>query len=182
MGCNCFKTTTVSPPIPKDCKDCFGAPSYLVSCNEGLIPCGGVGSVDTLEDFDSTLCDGPLTFSITDHSEELINVTIDSSGVISFETAEAYYRESLYTITYRIDCESKGVAAFGQISLCVQDLCAGVTCNEAQECEKCTGNCIDKVSDLSIGGGNTEVNKDIEGSSDLSITSGSSSDLSIEQN
>lgn len=179
MGCNCYRTTVVVPPTKDPCTDCLVTQSYLIKCGDGPNPCGGTGSVDISENNDYSACSGGIGYSIVEHSPELGGVSIAPDGLITFTTLITTPSNPEYFITYRAKCDSSILSATGTVNICTTNLCQGVVCPDGQECESCTGNCVDTVSDLGLQNGNTGVNQGFPTGSDLTIGGPDGSDLSI---
>lgn len=59
-----------------------------------------------------------------------------------------------YRISWKAVCSLYGMEVSGTLDVTIEDLCVGVTCEDtSQECNKCSGECEDKESDMEASGG-----------------------------
>lgn len=82
----------------------------------------------TYEDFDST--EGSPQILLTSDATVVPNKT--------------------YVIKGTLSCDNTGITRDFSINVTITDLCEGVSCGPGQECDKCTGLCVDLESDLLV--------------------------------
>lgn len=158
MACNCIgKPIVVTDP---SCEDCLKIVSLRYPCANGPAPCGGsegtlVEDLSLLNDVDACDC-GTAVYSIVSYDEEgFDSVSITSGGVLTAITSDSFTNKKEYLIVYKVDCPCSILSGTGNIYVCMENLCAGKTCDSGKYCDQCDGLCKESSSDLGLGGGVT---------------------------
>ena len=102
-GCKCdHGTVIVDPGGPIPCDDCLYVTSHVVSCDDGVGPCGETGT-KVIE----TNCTDP-TFTVIYYDSAFENVSIsqiEGAWTITYDTVEGEaVANSYYEIRYKVGC------------------------------------------------------------------------------
>lgn len=151
-GCRCdHGTIIVDPGTPVPCESCFYVTSHIIACDEEIGPCADSGS-QVIE----TNC-ANATFSIIYYDTAFENVAInlvEDAWVLTFDTVEGQSTpNTYYEIRYKATCSGgdfDGLSVIGTVTVCIKDLCYGVTCGQGETCDECTGNCVPAELNLGI--------------------------------
>ena len=153
MSCTCIPQI-VEDNTRKSCKDCLIVRNLYYSCTEAPAPCGGVINLNLADYNDLSACDECTPVYILDgYDPAFSSVTLSSNGVMDITLGNNFNPNETYTIYYSVDCPCSILSASATVKVCFKDICLGVDCPSNQECDKCTGTCVDKQSDLDIDNG-----------------------------
>lgn len=137
MGiCQCIITSP--PPVPCSNGNCIYAPNMLVT---NVTACAGVSTVD-LSPVVAVCGADTVHYTIT-HTQNVASVSITEESII-FTPVDNNYEEGI--IKYRIRCGN--LSKTGTIIIVYKNECLSITCDENEQCDKCTGNCIPLPPDL----------------------------------
>lgn len=150
-GCKCdHGTVIVDPGGPTPCDHCLYVTSHIVSCNDGVGPCGETGSLVL-----TTNCSNP-SFSVIYHDSAFENVSISQVGddwTLFYDTvAETAVPNTYYEIRYKVSCNGgtfDGLSVIGSTSACIRNLCKDVVCPEGEVCNPCDGICA--AAEINLG-------------------------------
>jgi|WetSurMetagenome_2_1015567.scaffolds.fasta_scaffold89354_2 hypothetical protein len=156
MACGCIgKPIVITDP---NCEDCLKIVSLRYACANGPAPCGGdegtlVEDLSLLNDVDACDCGEDAVYSIVSYDTDAFeSVTITSGGVLTAITTDNFVSKKEYLIVYKVDCPCSILSATGNIYVCMENLCAGKTCDDGEYCDQCDGLCKESESDLGLGG------------------------------
>jgi len=150
-GCKCdHGTVIVDPGGPIPCDDCLYVTSHVVSCDDGVGPCGETGT-KVIE----TNCTDP-TFTVIYYDSAFENVSIsqiEGAWTITYDTVEGEaVANSYYEIRYKVVCgggDFDGLSVIGSASICIRNLCKDVVCDGDEVCNPCDGSC--GPADINLG-------------------------------
>lgn len=153
--CLCNPSIPNDPPCPEDC-NCLHLCSITINAysDEAVGPCAAVGSIDVSdEQYGHDLCacgDDPGYWSIEDYDKDIfINVTTTTAGVLTWTTKGPESLDKQYgAITMKFCCGR--LAAYMCVIIGVKDLCKCPDCSACQECDPCTGLCLDGDINMKI--------------------------------
>lgn len=128
--------------------ECYGTPTV----SEATVACGGADYIyDATTGLNIASCDGTTTWTVT--APTAISPVINSAGLITYDITEFAVPGTTYRITWKGVCSLYGMEVTGYIDVTIPNLCIGADpCAANQECDKCTGLCVDKESDMSASG------------------------------
>lgn len=154
--CACFaQITSPTPPCTKN-GDCVFAPNMLVSGDTSVYPCGvgGTDGVITLTDKVRLSNNGATaTYKIESNSVNLQSLTINEDEITFQANHDPLVEGSSYlTAQIQYSVTQGGLKDFGIIDIIFRSRCTGVGCSDTQECDPCTGNCVEKSVDIDISG------------------------------
>lgn len=136
MSCYCF--TTVIPPA-NPCSGCLQVNGLRVGCADGPEPCGNTVQINLAEKNDLTICTGVPVWSLKYWDPiAFTNVTLNQSGLLSFDTTNYYKHGKEFRITYEVDCPNSIHRAEADIWVCFKNPCD----DGCTDCNPCTGNCL----------------------------------------
>lgn len=133
---------------PKD--RCICTKAYRNLCSKGPNPCAASFQLDLTEYVENSINDTE-TFELVKYNVNgFSSVTVSSAGLLQATTDGIGGEE--YIIEYKVSTVEDGVtySVNGYVYLCLKDLCRGVTCAEGEECDNCTGSCVNIVADLEL--------------------------------
>ncbi|MCO6499663.1 MAG: hypothetical protein J5I47_04690 [Vicingus serpentipes] len=166
--CFCIMTTKPPSPPPCDCPECcLKACKAVLSCNDAIGPCGQTGAFDlTTLPHIQTGCTGPLRFALEKEDGFFPFVNITEAGILTWVTPGADFVDDFGEICYRIacatDCEDCVILeSVGTIMIGVKNLCKGSTCEQSEECDPCSGNCVDISVDTEVSLSTEDVDTEI---------------------
>jgi len=148
--CGCWGSS-LPPSTPKSGKQgCICANTYMNLCSKGPEPCGDTFELDLTDYVENGINDSE-SYELVRYSGDGFadgTVGLTPEGLLTL-TTEGVSGER-YFVEYRAYTEYEGIvyATNGYVKLCFKDMCKGVDCPDGQECENCTGNCVDTVVDL----------------------------------
>ena len=150
-GCKCdHGTVIVDPGGPIPCDACLYVTSHVVSCDDGVGPCGETGT-KVIE----TNCTDP-TFTVIYYDSAFENVSIsqiEGAWTITYDTVEGEaVANSYYEIRYKVVCgggDFDGLSVIGSASICIRNLCKDVVCDGDEVCNPCDGSC--GPADINLG-------------------------------
>lgn len=159
MACTCTGTpTTNTPPPCTTGGSCLKMSRIIVACKDGAGPCGSTGTlnfitpVDPLKPYchNTTGCgNNPLRFSIYDWDKTIFASVSLSNSTVTWVTKGVDTIGKFGTISIKACCGE--LSNVFDIDICVKDLCKCSTCTTNQSCNPCTGLCIAKLLDVSVG-------------------------------
>jgi hypothetical protein len=171
--CVCKSASTpTTPPCPTP-NTCIQLCSPIVRCADAVGPCSEVGQTDiSVLDHDFGGCTGetPKYYLVDFETEKFIDMTLTEAGVLTWTTGISTVAGEFGYFAFKVYCGELSAIQTGLI--CIKDLCLTVGCAPGQECDTCTGVCVDQEAGLSIeksSGGEVLI-----GSVDLSIQKTSS--------
>lgn len=147
----CFPQILSPTPESKKgkCPNCLVLPNMVISPENSVYPCGQTGFIP----FEGTgmelgIC-GTNTpqFLIHSHSNTVTNVSINQNGITFTTTSEAA-EIKIANIKYLVTCGK--YSAMGNIDIIIKSRCLNVFCAPDEYCDQCTGDCIEKQSDLDV--------------------------------
>jgi len=152
-GCICDHSPViiVDPGNPIDvCADCMYVTSHVKTCDveTAVGPCGDTGTIQL-----ETNCEDP-TYTVIYYDSAFVSASIDGDGLLTYETDDELIAvpETYYEIRYKVTCaheDFEGLTVLGTATICIANLCRGVSCGEGEVCDPCTGDC--EVAELNLG-------------------------------
>lgn len=127
--------------------ECYGVPAT----GSQTATCGEVDKTyNAATGLNTGSCDGTTTWTAV--FPAALSGVISNAGLITYDITGFAVPGQTYRITWKAVCSLYGMETTGFIDVTVQDLCVGVTCGANQECDKCTGLCNDRISDMAADG------------------------------
>lgn len=148
--CGCASQGYIDNELNTRGQKCICANVYRNVCSKGPEPCSASFELNLNEYVENSINDSE-TFELVDFPADGFSaVTVTSEGVLNATTDGIGGEE--YVIRYRVKTTYEGVeyAAMGYVYLCFKNLCKGVDCEEGEECDNCTGECVDLLADLEV--------------------------------
>lgn len=127
---------------------CYG-PNKTASATVDCMATGQTYNAAT--DLNLASCDGTSTWTVAAPAE--VSVSINNSGLISYDMTSDALPGITYRITWKVACSLYGMETTGSLDVTVEDKCANVLCEVGYTCNKCTGECEENQSDLRTSGG-----------------------------
>lgn len=151
--CTCYAKSCSPKPPKSKCPtgNCLHLPHLLLGSGDSVGPCNETAFVPFEgTGIDTTLC-GLATpvFTILSSSDVFKDVSITSSG-ITFTSVNDISNSNFGMIEYAVTCGK--YSSMATLTVVFKNLCASVICGPTKECDKCTGNCVDKKGDLGTNG------------------------------
>ncbi len=133
----------------ESCNTCSGECYGSIDDQEMTLDCNEAGATLNLGALlNLGACDGTNTFTLAVPVE--IAASITSGGLLTVEATGAALPGVTYTIDWDLACSKYGLTASGKIEVYIDDKCTETTCDPGFTCNKCTGECEEMTSDLSI--------------------------------
>lgn len=133
--------------------NCITLGTILVEPKNSVAPCGETGLVK-FTCFDTCSCKGDLEWSVLKVSKPTwITVNSITKDGLTFTTTSAAEINEPIEVTIKAVCDD-GRGDYGKVIILLKSNCKGVSCPPDQICDKCTGECVDRESDLSTAGSN----------------------------
>lgn len=160
--CGCIQKShkpVVKPTCPKKGDQCLRACKDILACEDAVGPCAQVGTFDlSTLNHNTSGCAGDLKWSIDCYDEDIfLQVSVDrNTGVITWTTRGPETVGKFGEITFIIECESEcenclALKSAGTLTIGVKDLCVAHSCQDkCEECDPCTGECIDISGSVKI--------------------------------
>lgn len=125
--------------------ECYGTPAEA----SATIACSETGKTyNAATGLNIASCDGSNTWTV--EAPEAITAIISSSGLITYDATSLALPGVEYTIKWKVTCSLYGTSASGELKVLIEDKCIGVDCASNEECNKCTGLCVEKESDMDV--------------------------------
>lgn len=135
---NCCSQSQFVPIPPNPCEGCLQVHGIKVLCSDGPLPCSVDNTVDTslVNDVSECDCGEAVEYSIVSFDDVgLANVSIDSNGVISFDTTDYYEYRREYKIVYKVNCPCNLLSATGTVYICMKNPCDDSGINGCHPCD-----------------------------------------------
>ena len=127
-NCSCLGTPTVSTPPPcATGTNCLKMSDIIVACKDGVGPCGAIGTLNVNIFELVTITNSTISWTTKGVS------TVGKFGIIKLKACCGEF-ESLFCVI-----------------VCIKDLCKCAGCTASEECDPCTGDCEDRLIDVSVG-------------------------------
>lgn len=148
--CICFPTsiTSSNPCSPKSkCGGtCLYIPDLLIGSANSVGPCNENGFIPFTKN-DTTICGtNPITFKVYSSTSNIQVTSITEEGIYFTSKSLLDSDDMVAKITFTTSCDE--YATFTNVVVIYKNLCVGVPCGAGYICEKCTGDCIEAVSDI----------------------------------
>lgn len=125
--------------------ECYGAGEDV----EAVAECAETGKTfNAATGLNIASCDGTNTWTV--EAPSAISAIIDSNGLITYDITSLAVPGTEYTIDWKVKCSLYNMEASGKLIVLVENKCIGVTCASNEECNKCTGDCEEKESDMDV--------------------------------
>lgn len=158
-NCSCLGTpTVVTPPSCPGVNTCLIMSNIIVACKDAVGPCGAIGTLNFITPLDPlkpychnlTGCGNtPIKFSLRDWDKTIFASVSLSNSTITWTTKGVETINKFGVVEIKACCGE--LASIFKITICVKDLCKCNSCTVNQSCEACTGNCVAKLLDVSVG-------------------------------
>lgn len=148
--CGCASQGYIDNELNTRGQKCICANTYRNVCSKGPEPCAASFELNLNEYVENSINDSETYELVSFDADGFSAVTVSSAGVLNATTSGEGGEE--YVIKYKVKTTYDGVeyAATGYVYLCFKNMCRGVECTESEECDNCTGNCVDLVADLEV--------------------------------
>lgn len=161
----CLCSSPGTPPVVvPECK-CLQVCNVTVNAlNDVAVgPCASTQTLDIASpafSHDTCVCgDDPVTWSIVDYDPDIfITAEITTAGVLTWITGGPETAGQYGVITVKVCCGI--LSTYACIIVGVKDLCKCPSCGTCQNCDPCTGQCLDNATQVEIGG--VEIGADPE--------------------
>jgi hypothetical protein len=157
--CNHITPCKVTPQPCKidSCKDCIRVASPVIMPRDS-VGCSQSGTLNLKPLNNYSICTGEMFHKIVRYDKDIFeNVFIDDTGgklELNFTLTSGAKPWNFYPIYYKAVCIDSGKGNFGIVQVGVKDLCEFKDCNN---CNPCTGECIQGVVDASVSIGGTDI-------------------------
>lgn len=158
-NCSCLGTPTVSTPPPcATGTNCLKMSDIIVACKDGVGPCGAIGTLNVITSADplkpychnTTGCgDTPIKLSIIGWDVNIFELVTITNSTISWTTKGVSTVGKFGIIKLKACCGE--FESLFCVIVCIKDLCKCAGCTASEECDPCTGDCEDRLIDVSVG-------------------------------
>lgn len=157
--CTCFGYvyTPVTPTTPcPDPNECLELCHIIIPPDNGVGPCGQAGQINVMDyqtDGNTTACGAdPLVWNVArqDPLGIITTASITPEGILTWVTGPGETAGKIGVITLRACCGK--FSTYIEVLIGVKDLCNCPGCGDCENCDPCTGDCIDVEVDVLIGG------------------------------
>lgn len=159
--CFCLATaTTPEPSCPSGSECCLKACNGVVYCENGVGPCGAVGTYDlSLLSHNTTGCKDSVKFYLEKWDDTFFDsVSLTTAGVLTWTTGDESTVDKYSEVCFRMKCTAKDACAdcvtlnsLGYVNIGIKNLCTAQECTvDGEECNLCTGGCEPTAPDVEI--------------------------------
>lgn len=159
--CTNYKPCICTPQpgcVIDPCKDCIKVSSPVI-LPRSSVGCTNSGVVNLKPLNNYTICgvNGEVFHKVVRYDESIFSSAyIDDSNdklELKFTLTDKAIPWNFYPIYYKAACIDNGKGSFGVVQIGVKDLCEYSGCNN---CDPCTGDCVEGTVDLSVTIGDPE--------------------------
>lgn len=148
---------SVSEPCPDVDENCFDLCDIIIlpTDDAAVGPCAKVGTLnlaDPSHNHTTALCTSngdSVYWEVIQYDTNIFTEVVTTpSGTMTWVTGNVVANKFTGTVVVRAICGDLG--AYGTVTIGIKDLCSGTICAAPTVCDKCTGNCVDASSEISI--------------------------------
>jgi hypothetical protein len=166
--CLCNPGCVDCPPPCQDECNCLKLCHISINAYSDLAvgPCGATGTLNVMDPsygHDTCACgDNNLYWSVEDYDKEMfITAKITPAGVLTWITQGPETLDKQYGCVVLKACCGQ-LSAYMQVLIGIKDLCLCPECGTCENCDPCTGICLDTLADVNLSSisspSNTSIN------------------------